>query len=203
MHINHPLRNIPTPCPCPVPMPMPMPTAQRGVSLIESLVALLVLAVGIMGLAGVQTRLLVESRTANQRATAVALIDSLRNQMLLNRNAMTAGNYTLAWGGSSAVQDCFAAQCTGPQMAQSDLNRWLAEVATKLPGSNASVFVSPTDARQIGIAIAWAANEASANTSNYTAADAVIYNSPFAITLANSGIACPANSNCHIAYVQP
>ncbi len=191
MYINQPTRII------------PMPMGQRGVSLIESLVALLVLALGIMGLAGVQTRLLVESRTSNQRATAVALIDSLRNQMLLNRNAMIAGNYTLAWTGASAAQDCITAQCTGTQLAQSDLNLWLAEVATKLPGSNASVSVSPTDARQVGIAISWAANEASANTSKYTTADAANYNSPFTITAANSGIACPANSICHVAYVQP
>ena len=54
---------------------------QSGLSLIESLVALVVLALGVMGLAGVQTRLLVETRTANSRAIAVQLIDDLTNRM--------------------------------------------------------------------------------------------------------------------------
>ena len=176
---------------------------QRGMTLLESLVALLVLALGIMGLAGVQTRLLVESRTANQRAVAIGLIDALSNQMLLNRDGAIAGNYALAWSGTKAAKDCVGAQCSGADLAQSDLNLWLATLATVLPGGNATVFASGSDSRQIGIAVAWTANEESANTSKYSTTDAAAYNSPFTLTTANSGVACPANSICHVAYVQP
>lgn len=171
---------------------------QRGISLIESLVAIVVLALGIMGLAGVQARMLVESRTSNYRAIAVGLIDDLNNRMLLNRTAALAGSYTLAWGATKTAQDCLTTLCSGANLAQSDLNLWRASVVAALPGGNANVFLSPTDSRQIGIAVAWSANESKAAD-----ADSTTYNSPFAVTTGSQGTDCPTNSICHIVYVQP
>jgi type IV pilus assembly protein PilV len=171
---------------------------QRGLSLIEAMVSIVVLALGMMGLAGVQARLLVESRTANSRATAVGLIDDLTNRMLLNRDAALANSYALAWSATKAAQDCATAQCSGTQLAQSDLNTWRIAVLASLPSANATVFQSPNDPRQIGIAIAWTANESKAAD-----ADATTYSSPFAVTTAANGVNCPANSICHLVYVQP
>jgi type IV pilus assembly protein PilV len=174
---------------------------QRGISLMESLIALVVLALGVMGLAGIQTRFLVETRTSNYRAVAIGLIDDLNNRMLLNRNAALSNPtpYVLGWtDAATAAQNCVANQCTGAQLAQSDLNQWRAALAAALPGAKASVFLSPTDPRQIGIAIAWNANEGKAADT-----DTAKYNSPFNVTAAANGVACPANSICHFAYVQP
>lgn len=177
-------------------------------SLIESMVALVVLALGVMGLAVVQTRMMVETRTANYRATAIGLIDDLNNRILLNRDAAFAGNYALAWSAATAAQDCTAAVCTGAQLAQSDLHVWRTGLVAALPSGNARVFRSGTDPRQIGVMVSWAANESSANTNLYTSADATIYNQPF--TVANAlaveaptTVSCPAGSICHVAYVQP
>jgi type IV pilus assembly protein PilV len=174
---------------------------QRGISLMESLIALVVLALGIMGLAGVQTRVLAESRTSNHRAVAIGLIDDLNNRMLLNRNAALASPtpYALDWAdAATAAQDCKTAQCSGGELAQSDLNEWRASVAAALPGGSASVFLSPTDSRQVGIAIGWNANEGKAADT-----DTDKYKSPFAVTADLHGVECPANSICHFAYVQP
>lgn len=189
-------------------MPQVGHTLQRGISLMEALVAMVVLALGMMGLAGVQMRLLTESRTANARATAVSLIDDLTNRMLLNRegamakvNPATANSYALAWGETKAAQDCLTAVCTAAQLAQSDLNLWLINVAASLPGANATVFQSPNDPRQLGIAIAWTANEGKAGQTGET--DSTKYNNPFNITAAANGVACPAGSICHLVYVQP
>lgn len=175
--------------------------SQRGLSLVEAMVAIVVLALGMMGLAGVQARLLVETRTANSRAVAVGLIEDLSNRMLLNRDAMILNRYALAWSGTSAAQDCFAAQCTGAQLAQSDLNIWLLAVNRSLPSANATVFQSPNDTRQIGIAIGWAANESKSQGTTTTEQQA--YNASFAVTAAANGVACPANLICHLVYVQP
>ena len=186
------------------------PTQQHGVSMIESLVALLVLALGILGMAGVQTRVLVDTRTANHRATAMGLINDMTNRMLLNREQMV--NYytntstypnTNGWNATVAlvpptnclVNDAAATPCTSIQMAQADLNQWLNTIRTTLPSGDARIFESGTDQRQIGIAIAWSANE-SANAP----LDA---NSPLAVTTGQNGVDCPANLICHIVYVQP
>lgn len=169
---------------------------QSGLTLIESLISLFVLAIGLLGLAGMQARLLAENRTSNQRAVAIGLIDDLANRMIVNRDAAIAGNYALAWGASKNSQDCITNSCTGSQMAQSDLNIWRANVAAALPGADVTVFASATDSRQIGIAVAWSSNEgAAASDSAYT--------SPFAVTTATKGVNCPANSICHVVYVQP
>jgi type IV pilus assembly protein PilV len=174
---------------------------QRGISLLESLIALVVLALGVMSLAGVQARLLVESRTSNHRAVAVGLIDDLNNRILLNRTAALANPtpYALAWtDAATAAVDCVTNQCTGAELANSDLNQWRASVAAAMPGGVASVFSSPNDPRQIGVAIGWAANESKAAD-----ADPTKFNSPFAVTEELNGVECPANLICHFSYVQP
>lgn len=171
---------------------------QSGLSLIESLVALLVLALGVMGLAGVQTRILAESRTSNARAVAIGLIDDMTNRILLNRDAAIKGSYSSSWGATTTTQDCLANNCTAAQLATSDLNLWRARVSDSLPGADANIFTSPNDARQIGIAIAWTANEGAAQD-----ADTTTYGKPFAVTTALTGVNCPANSICHVVYVQP
>lgn len=190
---------------CPIPSSVKR-RHQRGLSLIEALVSMVVLALGMMGLAGVQMRLLTESRTSNARATAVSLIDDLTNRMLLNRFAAmgqpgaatpVASSYILAWGATKAAKDCTVV-CTGAELAQSDLNLWRAAVVASLPSADATVFQPANDPRQIGIAIAWAANESKAAD-----ADSTIYSQKFQITTAANGVACPANSICHLVYVQP
>jgi type IV pilus assembly protein PilV len=190
---------------------------QKGLTLIEALVALVILALGVLGLAGVQTRLLVESRTTNSRALAIGLIDDLSNRMLLNRDAAigkpvspqnataVASAYTLAWsadpGTATDPTDCRdnANQCTGAQLATYDLMAWRRAVAAVFPGGQAIVFNSANDQRQIGIAIAWPENERKLGS---TADDALARN-PLAITAAGQGIACPATLICHFVYVQP
>jgi type IV pilus assembly protein PilV len=188
---------------------------QAGLTLIESLVALVVLALGVMGLAGVQTRLLVETRTANSRAIAVGLIEDLTNRMALNRTAAvgqqqaappavtTASLYAFDWGGAAGTgtampvvaQNCALNVCTPAQMAVFDLFQWRTAVNRAFPGGQATVvqmLSASGDNRQLGVAIAWTPNEKSAEAS---------YNAPF--IPANGNVNCPNTLICHIVYVQP
>lgn len=190
---------------------------QQGLTLIEALVALVILALGVLGLAGVQTRVLVENRTANSRAIAIGLIDDLNNRMLLNRDAavgvpispgvandIDSAYTTPGWlappPAATATTpdplDCRATAtpviCTPNQLAQNDLMAWRRAVAAAFPSGQVSVFNSAIDRRQIGIAIAWPANERSG-----------VAATPFALTVDNNGVACPNNFICHIVYAQP
>lgn len=199
---------------------------QRGLSLIESLVALVVLALGIMGLAGVQTRLLVETRTANSRAIAVGLINDLSNRMTLNRYAAIGrpqmvpaipSSYALAWSDASGTgvampasnpSDCVANVCTPAQLAASDLFQWRTAVNAAFPGGQATVFQLASaagDNRQVGIAIGWPLNERA--IPNATASDNTAYSAPFNVTTTTGGVVtCPSSPQvliCHLVYVQP
>lgn len=176
---------------------------QRGVSLIESLVALLVLALGIMGLAGVQARMLAENRATNSRAVAVGLIDDLTNRMLSNRGSASTGSYLFGFATAiPAPKDCAGAVCTIAERAQSDVNLWRNAVANMLPQGQSAVFASSTDANQIGILVAWAANEGRSRTDSGVDPIDAAYVAQFAVPTGEA-TQCPLGFRCHFVYVLP
>jgi len=68
--------------------------AQRGVSLVEVLIAMVILAVGLLGLVGLQGRLHVVQVESYQRAQALMLLQDMGNRIVLNRN--NAASYVTA-----------------------------------------------------------------------------------------------------------
>jgi type IV pilus assembly protein PilV len=168
---------------------------QRGLSLIESLIALVVLAVGVMGLAGLQARMLVESRTANHRAVAIGFIDDLSNRMLLNRDAAMANSYALAWNGTKAKKDCThmhpAQEPTWPNPTSTS-GGWRCEQPCPMPMPES--FRQPqTPARLVS---RWLGLPMNAHRCQ-------VQRSFRSTTKNKSGTNCPANSICHVVYVQP
>lgn len=77
----------------------------RGVSLIEALVALLMLMVGTLGLAGMQTALLAHAIASQQRLAAQALSDEILNLALVD--ARNVGCYR--WPGAGPCESAAAA----------------------------------------------------------------------------------------------
>jgi len=169
--------------------------AARGAALIEAIVAMVVLGLGLLGLVGAQTRLLADGRANAQRATAIWLTDDLANRLTTNRDAALTGQYNRAWAAvAPAMPSCATAGCTPNQQAAIDLIEWLGIVQGALPGATTTVFPSPSDARQLGIAISWVPNESVAEAAVRTLLNA---------TVAANGAACPDNRLCHLSYVAP
>jgi len=73
---------------------MPPPHAQRGTSLIEILVTIVILAIGLLGLAGLQSRLQASEMEAYQRSQALVLLDDMASRIAANR--ANAASYALA-----------------------------------------------------------------------------------------------------------
>ena len=72
---------------------------QRGIALIESLVAMVVVALGILGVIGVQMRTLTDTSTSVRRAQAIRLIEDLGERMKTSPNATgNIGAYVSAFG---------------------------------------------------------------------------------------------------------
>lgn len=59
---------------------------QAGVSLVEVLVTIVIVAVGLLGLVGLQTRLQVAQVEAYQRAQAILLVNDMSSRISINRN---------------------------------------------------------------------------------------------------------------------
>lgn len=62
------------------------PCRQRGSSMIEVLVTLVIVSFGLLGLAGLQTRLQTSEMEAYQRSQALLLLGDMANRIAINRN---------------------------------------------------------------------------------------------------------------------
>ncbi|MCZ6561208.1 MAG: type IV pilus modification protein PilV [Gammaproteobacteria bacterium] len=110
----------------------------RGFSLVESLVALVVLSVGLLGVARMYVYSLQSGRTALLNSQAVILAADMADRIRANR---TAG---IDYAGAAANFGCIngGVDCTPTQMAANDLLFWQAEVAIALPNGQAGVAVN-------------------------------------------------------------
>jgi type IV pilus assembly protein PilV len=82
---------------------------QHGTSLIEVLITMVILAFGLLGLAGMQSKLHLTSSESYQRAQAIVLVNDLSER--INANRAQAINYVTAspiGTGDSEPQDCTA-----------------------------------------------------------------------------------------------
>lgn len=109
--------------------PMSFVKNNRGVGLIEVLIAMLVMAVGILGFVGLQTTAKRTGYEAMQRSTAVYLINDMLERMRSNSPAVYDGSYTVAnlGGGSlgNAAPACVtASSCSSAEIASYDLWEW-------------------------------------------------------------------------------
>jgi type IV pilus assembly protein PilV len=111
---------------------------QGGFSLLEVLIALVVLAVGLLGLALMQTLNLHYTKTAEQRTKAVNLAGAMLDIMRTNRSQ--ASGYVIApaeFAGVSAAGGCAS---DGTLDAETNRTRWMCEVREALgPAATATV----------------------------------------------------------------
>lgn len=195
-------------------MPCSRQSKQHGIAMIEALVALLVLALGVLGLARLQVNALTESRNTNARAMAVQLAADLSERMQSNaaiRRANPATNpYITGWGvPPAAVTNCLNANCNGAELAAFDLMAWKLNLQTLLPNGDAQVFRSDTDQNQFGVLLGWtdleAKNEGAAiggDVARYTQADAVT-DGAGADGAGVAGVTCQPGFTCHLVYIRP
>jgi type IV pilus assembly protein PilV len=136
----------------------------QGFTLVESLVALVVMSVGMLGIAGLYVTGIKSGRSALLRTQAVNLASDIADRIRSNRGGLV--NYAmLTYGGAPVAQGCInpaaAAPCTSAQLAQDDLARWKASVEAALPGRPlATVDVVFTDvaapaADRYAISVSW------------------------------------------------
>lgn len=111
----------------------------RGVSLVEVLVALVVLSVGMLGVAVTFVQSVRSSRSALLRTQAINLVSDMGDRIRANASAAAAYD-TSTYGGAPAFHGCAqtagasGSNCTAAQLAEDDLARWLEAVREALPG---------------------------------------------------------------------
>jgi type IV pilus assembly protein PilV len=103
------------------------PRAARGFTLIESLVALLVLSIGLLGVAAMQLSSLQANNGAFQRTQATFLAQDMADRMRANRRAALDQEYDMAYGD--------AAPNAPATVAENDIVAWKDRLAATLPAA--------------------------------------------------------------------
>lgn len=120
---------------------------QAGFSLIEVLIALLVLAVGLLGLAMLQALNVRYTTSAQHRTVATNLatevLDMMRStpRQLVVYNRLTEASFA---GVAPKVNGC-ATTGDAEATALKNIDRWRCDVVTRLPGGRGSVLVEGND----------------------------------------------------------
>ena len=123
------------------------PAALRGFTLLEVLVAIVVLSFGVLGAVGLQAMALQATKESRYQSAAVALGRELGDMMRGNKDIAlktSAGEnpYLVDFTGElpAAAADCFAAACASQlAVAQFGISDWLTRVNTVLPGARVVV----------------------------------------------------------------
>jgi type IV pilus assembly protein PilV len=108
----------------------------RGISLIEMLVALLVLSFGLLGLAGLQANSLRNNTSAFYRTQANALAFDIMDRMRGNKNLALANGYDIGIG--AAASSPSGTVNTADKIRTLDLHEWK-RVLRLLPSGDGSV----------------------------------------------------------------
>lgn len=128
---------------------------QRGFTIVEAMVALVVLSVGMIGVAALHGQGLGASRSAQFRSVAVNLSADMADRIRANRLAGAA--YTAG----AADNNCDPAggggiDCTPAQMAAHDLFAWNQQVTASLPNGNWQIaFNAGTNPPTYTITVLW------------------------------------------------
>ena len=126
---------------------------QRGIGMIEVLVALLILSIGVLGYAGLQLRALNSTGESHYRAQATALAQDIVERITVNPDSrstyLTASSWTQTFPAGdrskpSGWDTCFSSTCTSAQIATWDILQTGYLAWTLLPGGKVSVSTCAT-----------------------------------------------------------
>jgi type IV pilus assembly protein PilV len=134
-----------------------------GFTLIETLVALVVLSVGMIGVAALHGQSLSWNGTAIRRSVAINLAGDISDRIRVNRGAVTAYEDPAADNSCDDPTGSGGIDCTPAEMAAHDLFVWQGQLAANLPGGTGAVAVNTaTNPTTYTVTISW--NEATSST---------------------------------------
>ncbi len=182
------------------------PAQGGGFTLIEVMVALIVISVGLLGIAGMQGLALSSAGNARMRSLASIEAASMAAAMHTNRDfwSVTVGTWTVSGttftdssGLLTAGTDCTSAgavPCAPAAVASYDLQNWANALSAVLPSPQATISCpNGTPPMSCTITIQWAENAVSLSQSQAAAAQAA----------QSSGTPSAFQNNTYTLYLQP
>ncbi|MEM9689234.1 MAG: type IV pilus modification protein PilV [Pseudomonadota bacterium] len=135
---------------------------QLGFNLVEVLIALIIMSIGMLGIAGLYVNSLQAGRTSMFRTQAVLLAGDVADRIRANPSAGAA--YTEAGSNKNCVSA--TADCSAADMAANDVFLWTAQASESLPAGTVGIVRNDTPfPAEYTITISW---EEPGATQNYT-----------------------------------
>lgn len=153
-----------------------------GFSLVEVMVALIIVCVGLLGIAKLQALMLSNTGASRTRALAALEASSIAATMHANRAywtgtpaTTTTVNDTTANKGITSTDSTLQttpncsfggsdAPCTAAKMAAYDMNTWLNDMYATLPGSTSTISCATNIVVSCTITITWQENTVASNS---------------------------------------
>lgn len=142
-----------------------MKKAVRGFSLVEALVALVVMSIGLLGIAALYVESLRSGTSALLRSQAVALASDMADRIRANPTAGAAYDKTVDATGAVVANCENATGCTVAEMASTDVARWHQLVDDRgddptmgrlgLPGGRGTIVSVAGPPRAYTITVSW------------------------------------------------
>ncbi|GAB2559443.1 type IV pilus modification protein PilV [Rhodanobacter koreensis] len=176
----------------------------KGFTLMEVLVALVIISIGLLGIAAMQATAIASTHTSQTESLAAIEARSLADAMQANPDYWASGNMpaTISVTGTAAAPvlsdttlnsqatDCSTTPCLktatdlgNVAMAGYDLQQWAKQLFTQIPGSNATITCQIGSPSICSITVTWT-QKATAAVNNGTQSKATLANN-MSYTLVN------------------
>lgn len=123
---------------------------QRGTSLLEVLISLIILSLGLLGYAGLQSVTIKNNHNAFLRAQATSLAYNVLDRMRANR--ANVSGYVMSYGGTPSASDAVA---------------WKSELAATLPDGQAKIERTAATGKVV-VTIKWFDSATSADSHEFS-----------------------------------
>lgn len=119
---------------------------QRGVSLIEVMMAVLIFSIGLLGLAGLMVMATRSNHAAYLRTQVTFLANNMANRMSANPTGVWRGDYNnTAYPIAAGAAGCGSgAACNAAALATHDQQLWSGQLRTFLPNPHAQISCTGT-----------------------------------------------------------
>lgn len=118
---------------------------QRGFTLLEVMVAMLIVSIGLVGLAGLLITGSKNNQSAYHRSQASWMAYDILDRMRANRTLAKSGSYDLTLGATP----------TGTGPALTDLTQWTTQLGTALPGGKGEITRPGGPAGIVQVTVMW------------------------------------------------
>ena len=114
-------------------------TKENGISMVEVLVAIVVLSFGLLGLAGLQADGLRGNNDAYMRSQATLMAYDMLDRMRANLHGVENGFYDDLFSTTPSDPACISNGCTIQEMSEHDAFEWSQKLSELLPGGQGTV----------------------------------------------------------------